>query len=83
MRRVTTVIVGAGQSGLAMSRCLDELAIDHVLIERGEIANSWRTGRWDSLRLLTPHWPKEYGTVHPLPSSMLGQLVYPFEREKP
>jgi putative flavoprotein involved in K+ transport len=56
LRRVTTVIVGAGQSGLAMSRCLDELAIDHVLIERGQVANSWRTGRWDSLRLLTPNW---------------------------
>ena len=56
MRHVTTVIVGAGQSGLAMSRCLEELAIDHVLIERGEVANSWRTGRWDSLRLLTPNW---------------------------
>jgi putative flavoprotein involved in K+ transport len=56
LRQVTTVIVGAGQSGLAMSRCLDELAIDHVLIERGQIANSWRTGRWDSLRLLTPNW---------------------------
>jgi putative flavoprotein involved in K+ transport len=56
LRQVTTVIVGAGQSGLAMSRCLDELSIDHVLIERGEVANSWRTGRWDSLRLLTPNW---------------------------
>src|SRR5580704_15199158 len=39
-----------------MSRCQNELSIDHVLIERGEIANSWRTGRWDSLRLLTPNW---------------------------
>ena len=56
MRRVTTVIVGAGQAGLAMSRCLTERSIDHVVLERGEIANSWRTGRWDSLRLLTPNW---------------------------
>lgn len=56
MRRITTVIVGAGQAGLAMSRCLTELSIDHVLLERGEVANSWRTGRWDSLRLLTPNW---------------------------
>lgn len=39
-----------------MSRCLAERAIDHVLIERGEVANSWRTERWDSLRLLTPNW---------------------------
>ncbi|TIX11854.1 MAG: pyridine nucleotide-disulfide oxidoreductase, partial [Mesorhizobium sp.] len=39
-----------------MSRCLAERSIDHVLLERGEIANSWRTERWDSLRLLTPNW---------------------------
>ncbi len=56
MRQVTTVIVGAGQTGLAMSRCLTERSVDHVVLERGEIANSWRTGRWDSLRLLTPNW---------------------------
>lgn len=54
--RITTVIIGAGQAGLAMSRCLTERAIDHVVIERGRVANSWRTERWDSLRLLTPNW---------------------------
>lgn len=53
---VTTVVVGAGHSGLAMSRCLSERSIDHVVLERGEVANSWRTQRWDSLRLLTPNW---------------------------
>lgn len=56
MRRVTTVIVGAGQTGLAMSRCLTERSIDHVVLERGQVADSWRSGRWDSLRLLTPNW---------------------------
>ena len=39
-----------------MSRCLAERSIDHVLLERGEVAQSWRTERWDSLRLLTPNW---------------------------
>ena len=39
-----------------MSRCLTERSIDHVVLERGEVANSWRTERWDSLRLLTPNW---------------------------
>jgi len=39
-----------------MSHCLAERAIDHVVIERGEVANSWKTERWDSLRLLTPNW---------------------------
>ena len=55
-RNVTCVIIGAGHAGLAMSRCLTELSVDHVLLERGEVANSWRTERWDSLRLLTPNW---------------------------
>ena len=56
VRTTTTVIVGAGHAGLAMSRCLTERAVDHVVLERGEVANSWRTERWDSLRLLTPNW---------------------------
>jgi len=50
------VIVGAGHAGLAMSCCLAARAIDHVLLERGEVAHTWRTERWDSLRLLTPNW---------------------------
>ncbi|MBT3532683.1 MAG: NAD(P)-binding domain-containing protein, partial [Rhodospirillaceae bacterium] len=56
MKRTTTVIIGAGQSGLAFSKQLADRSIDHVLIERGEVANSWRKERWDSLRLLTPNW---------------------------
>jgi putative flavoprotein involved in K+ transport len=52
----TTVIIGAGHCGLAMSRCLAARSVDHVVLERGEVANSWRTQRWDSLRLLTPNW---------------------------
>jgi putative flavoprotein involved in K+ transport len=39
-----------------MSRCLCDRSIDHVVLERGEIAHTWRTERWDSLRLLTPNW---------------------------
>src|SRR6185369_4926243 len=56
IERVTTVVVGAGHAGLATSRCLSERSIDHVVLERGEVANSWRRERWDSLRLLTPNW---------------------------
>jgi len=55
-RTVTTVVIGGGHAGLAMSRCLTERSIDHVVLERGEVANTWRTERWDSLRLLTPNW---------------------------
>jgi len=53
---VTTVVIGAGHAGLAASRLLTEHSIDHVVLERGEVANSWRRERWDSLRLLTPNW---------------------------
>jgi putative flavoprotein involved in K+ transport len=56
---VSVVIVGAGPAGLAMSRHLTAAGIDHVVLERGAVANSWRTERWDSLRLLTPAWMTE------------------------
>ncbi|HEY2151847.1 MAG TPA: NAD(P)-binding domain-containing protein [Vicinamibacterales bacterium] len=49
-------MIGAGHAGLAVSRLLTERTIDHVILERGEVANSWRRERWDSLRLLTPNW---------------------------
>lgn len=54
--RTTVIVIGAGQAGLAMSHCLSQNSIEHVLLERGETAQSWRTERWDSLRLLTPNW---------------------------
>jgi putative flavoprotein involved in K+ transport len=54
--RATVLVIGAGHAGLAMSRCLTEGSIDHVVLERGGVANSWKTERWDSLRLLTPNW---------------------------
>lgn len=50
------VVIGAGHSGLSMSRVLSERGIEHVVLDRGQIAHSWRTERWDSLRLLTPNW---------------------------
>jgi putative flavoprotein involved in K+ transport len=53
---IDVAIIGAGHSGLAMSHCLAALGIDHVVLERGEVANAWRHERWDSLRLLTPNW---------------------------
>ena len=68
--RTTVVVIGAGHAGLAMSRCLTERSIDHVVLERGEVANSWKTERWDSLRLLTPNWQSRlpgYGYAGPEP----------------
>jgi putative flavoprotein involved in K+ transport len=54
--RTTTIIIGAGQAGLAMSRCLSERDVEHVVLERGKVAQRWRSQSWDSLRLLTPNW---------------------------
>ena len=54
--RVSVVVVGAGPAGLATSHCLTTAGVDHVVLERGEVVNSWRRERWDSLRLLTPNW---------------------------
>ena len=56
MHRVDCVVIGAGQAGLAMSRCLTDEGVDHVVLERGRVAERWRSERWESLRLLTPNW---------------------------
>jgi len=56
MIQTTAIVIGAGHAGLAMSRRLSERSIDHIVLERGQVANSWRTQRWPSLRLLTPNW---------------------------
>ncbi len=51
-----TVIIGAGHAGLAVSRLLTEAGHDHVVLDRGRVAERWRSERWDSLHLLTPNW---------------------------
>src|SRR3954454_6005356 len=56
MHTTDTVIIGGGQAGLALSHCLSSAGRDHLVIERGKIAERWRSSCWDSLRLLTPNW---------------------------
>jgi len=53
--RYDVVIIGAGQAGLAVSHELRSAGVDHVVIERRRIAETWR-GRWDSFCLVTPNW---------------------------
>jgi putative flavoprotein involved in K+ transport len=53
---ISTVVIGAGQAGLAVSHCLAARDIEHVVLERGRVAERWQSERWDSLRLLTPNW---------------------------
>jgi putative flavoprotein involved in K+ transport len=56
MRTTNTLIIGGGQAGLALSHCLTTIGRDHLVLERGRLAERWRSERWDSLRLLTPNW---------------------------
>jgi putative flavoprotein involved in K+ transport len=55
VKKTDTIIIGAGQAGLALSRCLFDRNVEHVILERGRVAQRW-TERWDSLRLLSPNW---------------------------
>jgi putative flavoprotein involved in K+ transport len=64
MKHTDTVIIGGGQAGLAMSRCLTEYQVDHVILERGRVGERWRSERWDSLRLLTPNWQSRLPHFH-------------------
>jgi putative flavoprotein involved in K+ transport len=52
---VGTVVIGAGQAGLANSYELTRRGLDHVVLERGRIGEAWR-GRWDSLYMILPNW---------------------------
>jgi putative flavoprotein involved in K+ transport len=56
LTHVPVVVVGAGHAGLAVSSVLSHRGLDHVVLERGEVANTWKNERWESLRLLTPNW---------------------------
>jgi putative flavoprotein involved in K+ transport len=53
--RIRAVVVGAGQAGLAASRELTQAGVEHVVLERGRVAQTWR-GRWDSFCLVAPNW---------------------------
>src|SRR5919199_4703131 len=52
---INVVVIGAGQAGLAVSHELTALGVEHVVLERGRIGQTWRA-RWDSFCLVTPNW---------------------------
>lgn len=64
MEHFPTLIIGAGQCGLAMSSELSSRGVEHAILERGQVGNSWRTQRWDSLKLLTPNWMNRLPGTH-------------------
>ncbi|WP_110970264.1 flavin-containing monooxygenase [Pseudomonas huaxiensis] len=53
---IDTLVVGAGQAGVAMSEHLSKLGVPHLVLERNRIAEAWRSGRWDSLVANGPVW---------------------------
>ena len=54
--RIEVVVVGAGQAGLAVSYYLQALGVEHAVLDRGSVGESWRSARWDSFTLVTPNW---------------------------
>ncbi|WP_447744160.1 flavin-containing monooxygenase [Pseudomonas nicosulfuronedens] len=53
---IDTLVVGAGQAGVAMSEHLTQQGVPHIVLEKSRIAEAWRTGRWDSLVANGPAW---------------------------
>jgi putative flavoprotein involved in K+ transport len=53
---IDCAVVGAGPAGLAASAALTQRGVEHLVLERGRVGQSWRDQRWDSLRLNNPGW---------------------------
>lgn len=53
---IDTLVVGAGQAGVAMSEHLTHHGVPHLVLEKKRIAEAWRSGRWDSLVANGPAW---------------------------
>lgn len=61
--KTNTLIVGGGQAGLAMSEHLSNHDVEHLVLERNRIAETWRTGRWDNLVANGPAWHDRFPTM--------------------
>jgi putative flavoprotein involved in K+ transport len=55
-QRFDTVVIGAGAAGLAMSYCLTQQGSDHIVLEKRQAGEAWRSGKWDSFTLVSPNW---------------------------
>lgn len=83
--RYDTIIVGAGQAGLVMSRVLQDHGGGHVLFERARVADRWRSERWDTLRFQFPNWAIEmpgdrYDGIEPEGFATAGEIAELLER---
>ncbi len=59
VEQVETVIIGGGHAGLTMSYYLRQLGREHLILERGRVAERWRSERWDSFCFQFPNWTIE------------------------
>src|SRR5487761_783386 len=81
---VNVAVIGGGQAGLATSWYLTQAKVDHVVVESGSVAETWRSRRWDSFCLVTPnefvHLPgAKYDEPEPHGFMPLAELVDYFE----
>jgi putative flavoprotein involved in K+ transport len=74
-RVLDCVVVGAGPAGLAASAALTERGVEHEVLERGRVGESWRTQRWDSFRLNTPGWMNQMLGAQPRDAYATGGEV--------
>jgi putative flavoprotein involved in K+ transport len=74
---IDTLIIGAGQAGLALSYHLSAAGHDHVLLEGGGLGQRW-IDRWDSLTLLSPNWMNGLpgGARHADPDGFLDRAAF-------
>lgn len=63
MEKFNTVVVGAGQAGIAMSEHLASMGVEHIVVERHRIAERWRSERWDSLVANGPAWHDRFPSM--------------------
>src|SRR5712664_1038114 len=83
-RSVDVAIIGGGQAGLATSWFLKGAGVDHVVLEAGRVAETWRTRRWDSFCLVTPNWSVQlpgarYAGPNPDGYMSLAELIEYFQ----
>lgn len=80
VERIKTLVIGAGQAGLAMSEHLSERGEPHLVLERHRIAERWRSERWDSLVANGPAWhdrfpTREFSGIDPESFASAGEIV--------
>jgi len=74
-RTIDAVVVGAGPGGLAASAALTDRGVDHVVLERARVGQTWRDQRWDSLRLNNPGWMNTMLGLQPRDTYLTGGEV--------